>query len=165
MTNIEKIIADGKIGLFKEMQKGDSVAFCNYFGIPMQPDNSYDLEKWMLEEHEEELITEIKAFISTFTTYGQDVKNWFIREGCYWFAHILAERFFNTNEKPIIMYIPTMNHFVVNIKDRLYDVTGDVTDIYNCGTRKPILWKLYREVNPDEAEKVTDKYIKLKKEE
>lgn len=54
MTNIEKIVADGKIGLFLEMQKGDNALFCEKFGIPMRPDTSYDLEGWMLSEVEKE---------------------------------------------------------------------------------------------------------------
>lgn len=54
MTNIEKIIADGELEFFKIMQKGNNVAFCTRFGIPMNVDTSYNLGEWMLEEYEEE---------------------------------------------------------------------------------------------------------------
>lgn len=46
---------------------------------------------------------------------------------CYWFAHILHSRFPNS----VIMYDPVINHFVTKIDERLYDITGDVTEQYN----------------------------------
>ena len=51
MTNIEKIAADGKLGVFVAMRKGDNDVFCKRFNIPMRPDTSYDLEKWMFDEY------------------------------------------------------------------------------------------------------------------
>lgn len=54
MTNIEKIIADGKLELFKIMQKGDNVTFCQRFNIPMHVDTSYNLGEWMLDEYVED---------------------------------------------------------------------------------------------------------------
>ena len=50
MTNIEKIIAEGNLGLFMTMRKGNNVVFCRRFGIPMHVDTSYNLGEWMLSE-------------------------------------------------------------------------------------------------------------------
>lgn len=45
---------------------------------------------------------------------------------CFWFATILSIRFGGET-----IYSPIENHFVQKINDRLYDVRGDVTDLYN----------------------------------
>lgn len=48
---------------------------------------------------------------------------------CYWFAHILTSRF---QDGEIVLAV-IENHFLMRLYDRLYDVTGDVTDKYaNC---------------------------------
>lgn len=71
---------------------------------------------------------EIRNFISRFTDHGKrlDVIDTFTSGCCYWFAHILSERFTDST----IMYDPVANHFVTQIRGRLYDITGDVTDKY-----------------------------------
>ena len=51
----------------------------------------------------------------------------FTRGCCYWFAHILCSRF----EEARMMYDSVRNHFVAEINHRLYDITGDVTGLYN----------------------------------
>ena len=53
MTNIERIAADGELGLFVEMRKGNNEVFCERFGVPMRADTSYDLEAWMFAESED----------------------------------------------------------------------------------------------------------------
>lgn len=84
----------------------------------------------------------VMAFIDRFTLCGKlkDTITTFTQGCCYWFAYILHCRFSNS----IIMYDPVINHFVVKIEDRLYDITGDVTGEYNV-----VRWSTY----PDESEK------------
>ena len=144
MTNIEKIIAEGKLELFKEMQKGDNIVFCRHFGIPMNADTSYDLQEWMLAECEDELASTVKQFIGKFSEYGNDVIRCFTQDNCYWFAKILCERFSDLESKPIMMYSPIDNHFTVKIGTRLYDITGDVTETYEHPSRKTVTWHYYK---------------------
>lgn len=47
---------------------------------------------------------------------------------CYWYAKILQLRFDN---EAIIMYDEVANHFGTMIGDRIYDITGDVTEKYS----------------------------------
>lgn len=49
----------------------------------------------------------------------------FTRDMCYWFAAILRDRFGGE-----IFYTQASGHFVCRIAERLYDVTGDVTELY-----------------------------------
>lgn len=57
---------------------------------------------------------------------GKDIDTVFTCGCCYWFAVILHSRFPNS----VIMYDQIENHFVTQIENRLYDITGDVTDKY-----------------------------------
>lgn len=66
----------------------------------------------------------------------------FTRGCCYWFAHILYYRF-NDAE---LMFDEVASHFVVKIEDRLYDITGDVTDQYT-----PTPWE---DVDPLRKERI-----------
>lgn len=50
----------------------------------------------------------------------------FLSGCCYWFAHILTYRFLDGE----IVLALAENHFMARIWDRLYDVRGDVTDLY-----------------------------------
>lgn len=52
----------------------------------------------------------------------------FLNGMCYWFAFILRGRF--TAQNPIIMYDGVANHFGCKIENRIYDITGDVTEQY-----------------------------------
>lgn len=67
---------------------------------------------------------EIVEFIKHFEG-AEDV---FLHGCCYWFAKILDERFILADPK--IMHEPVEGHFVTDIGGRLYDVRGDVTDMY-----------------------------------
>lgn len=61
----------------------------------------------------------------------------FLHGCCYWFAFILKERF--GSEYPVeILHEPVEGHFVSRIGGRLYDVRGDVTDIYVGRTFEPL---------------------------
>lgn len=76
---------------------------------------------------------EVLRFIDVFTRRGdyQQVTECFTSGCCYWFAHILFYRFTDNQPRPVIMYDPVMNHFGTKINDRIYDITGDVTDKYD----------------------------------
>ena len=53
----------------------------------------------------------------------------FLHGCCYWFAHILNDRFRQAYETDVL-YEPVEGHFITKIGNRLYDVRGDVTDLY-----------------------------------
>ena len=159
MTNIEKIIENGEIGLFKELQKGNNVTFCNRFGIPMRADTSYDLEKWMLEEAKDDIDIEIEKFIEAFANYGYDAVKCFRDDCSYWFAFILFKRFETLAEKPVIEYSQASNHFVTKINGKLYDITGDVTNIFNQPHQQTTTWNYFQLSEPALAEKIVASYI------
>lgn len=72
----------------------------------------------------------IGSFIERFqkTSKTQNITEVFTCGCCYWFAHILCSRF----PDAILLYDPVMNHFLVGYNDRLYDITGDVTEQYDA---------------------------------
>ena len=78
-------------------------------------------------------MSEIHNFINHFhkVSKTQNIDEVFTCGCCYWFAYILRERF----PEARMMYDPIINHFMVMINERLYDITGDVTEKY-----KPIPW-------------------------
>ena len=65
---------------------------------------------------------EVARFLSRFHTGTVDEV--FTSGCCYWFAVILHVRF----PESCIVYDPVDNHFAVRIEDRVFDITGDVTD-------------------------------------
>lgn len=67
---------------------------------------------------------EILKFIDRF----RGSESVFLRGCCYWFARILSERFLDY--RPVILHDPVQGHFVTRIGGNLYDVRGDVTDLY-----------------------------------
>ncbi len=74
-------------------------------------------------------MNEVEKFINHFLVVSpaKNVTEVFTCGCCYWFAYILCGRFANAE----MMYDPIINHFVVEIDGRLYDITGDVTGQYN----------------------------------
>lgn len=78
---------------------------------------------------------DVLRFISRFTDNGKrsEVLETFKYGCCYWFAQVLCERF-----KAKMMYDPVQNHFAAAIDDRLYDISGDVTDDMNA-----VVWNDY----------------------
>lgn len=74
----------------------------------------------------------ILNFIARFTNNGkrQEVIECFSCGCCYWFAKILWDRFtfevIDTNSD--IVYDPIINHWACRIDNRIYDITGDITD-------------------------------------
>lgn len=77
-----------------------------------------------------ETSTDIETFLQRFHSYDS-VDDVFTRGCCYWFAVILYSRFIRSGST--IMYDEIANHFGTMIGDKVYDITGDVTDHY--------LWK------------------------
>lgn len=73
-------------------------------------------------------------FCKQFRDLGAE--NCFSNGMCYWFADILRNRF--NAEDVCVVYAPIDNHFACKINDRIYDVTGDVTDAY-----KWYNWQMY----------------------
>ena len=53
---------------------------------------------------------------------------------CYYFYVILKSRF----PQAICMYDELEGHFIAEIDDIFYDITGDVTNLYN-----PVPWEFY----------------------
>lgn len=60
-----------------------------------------------------------------FIGHFKEAQDTFLYGMCYWFAYILWGRFGGT-----MMYEQVDNHFVQEIGGRLYDVSGDVTELY-----------------------------------
>lgn len=75
-------------------------------------------------ENKQDLILD---FIKQFRDLG--ATNCFSNGMCYWFADTLHRRFMD--EHCHIMYDEIENHFGCEINDRVYDITGDVTDAYD----------------------------------
>lgn len=86
----------------------------------------------MTTQEQSQLHQTVMNFIARFTNNGkrQEVINCFTSGCCYWFAEILWNRFVlevvNTNCD--IVYDPIINHWACQIDDRIYDITGDITD-------------------------------------
>ena len=74
---------------------------------------------------------DIIRFIQVFNSPSNEIL--FSEVACYWFAHILADRFFGD-----IVYDPSQVHFATMIDDSIYDIKGEVDhpDDY-------VLWDLY----------------------
>lgn len=70
---------------------------------------------------------EVKEFIRRFCRYEENrvLEQTFTEGMCYYFAIILQERFGGE-----ILYDKVENHFVTLIKGKLYDITGNVTNMY-----------------------------------
>lgn len=86
---------------------------------------SYYISYHCIIQEVSDMDNEINAFIGRFHE-SRDVDIVFTKGCCYWFSNILHIRF----PESTIMYDPVANHFVTKIGDRLFDITGDVTDVY-----------------------------------
>lgn len=78
---------------------------------------------------EEKRRQEIEKFISQFKRYEANgvLENTFLYGQCFWFAHILQGRFPELE----IIYEPVAGHFLAQGYDHLYDIRGDVTELYH----------------------------------
>ena len=64
-------------------------------------------------------------FIWQFRKFGSDVADCFSNGMCYHFSLILCARFRHSARR---VDDPIMNHFAVEIDDRIYDINGNITD-------------------------------------
>lgn len=69
--------------------------------------------------------TDIHERVLRFISLFKGAEAPFLHGCCYWFAAILEARF-----KGSVLYASPPGHFVCQILNRLYDVTGDVTEAY-----------------------------------
>ena len=76
----------------------------------------------------------VTSFISKFLQAGAETKtvDTFTRGCCYWFAVILQVRF--NAEDATLMYDEITNHFGTRINERVYDISGYVTEKYDWQT-------------------------------
>lgn len=74
---------------------------------------------------------EVCGFTSRFTLNGKfdQVVTAFTCGCCYWFALILYTRF--EQYQPTVVYDEVANHFATKIGNRVFDISGDVTDQFN----------------------------------
>ena len=76
-----------------------------------------------------EIYNVVQRFINRFNPESEDIRQVFTEGCCYWFAYILLHRFYGDSSE--LMYDEVANHFGTRIYDKVFDITGDVTDKYN----------------------------------
>ena len=89
----------------------------------------------------------VLRFIRDFKRFdtGQ-VTRTFTNGYCYWFAFILHTRFPDSE----IVYYNAGNHFACKIRNRIFDITGDITDrglFFES-------WEEYQKVEPAESKRI-----------
>ena len=101
-------------------------------------------------------MNEVIKFINHFLQYNpKAIKQTFTEECCYWFAEILHLRFPDSK----IVYAPIENHFMTQIGDKVYDITGAVPrSCYFC----IIDWDSYDD--PVHKERLTKQCITFEEE-
>lgn len=74
----------------------------------------------------------ILKFIKEFSNFGEQVVKCFTCGNCYYFAVILMDRYKAEylNEAEIV-YDDIAGHFAARLGNKIYDITGDVTDKAN----------------------------------
>lgn len=85
----------------------------------------------------------ILNYIEQFQKFGPQVVDCFSNGMCYWFAEILEKRFSWSNVQKV--YDPVINHFAVEIDNRIYDIAGDITDDPQY---KWTYWRTYQYEDP-----------------
>lgn len=89
---------------------------------------------------------EVIDFIDKFKQINPVViEELFTRGYCYWFAKILADRFNGE-----IYYYPIANHFVTNIENIEYDITG----YYHSDEILSYLWSDYYKIDELEYNRI-----------
>lgn len=86
---------------------------------------------------------EVLDFIRNFSS----AEDTFLYGCCFWFTAILSERFGGET-----LYNPVENHFVQRIHNTIYDVRGDVTELYRGTTLYP--WSSYCNFDPSDWSRV-----------
>lgn len=96
------------------------------------------------------LLEDVQHFIDEFKkSHKEEIEDLFSNGYCYYFAHILDERFYKGGT---IMYIPVYNHFCYSIYGKLYDITGEITDQEKIDLAEP--WDSYRRHEPLESQRI-----------
>lgn len=92
--------------------------------------------------------TQVLKFINDFKKqHPAEIEDTFLHGYCYWFAMILNSRFGVINTE--IYYLPIQNHFITKIKDKFYDITGEVIP-----DEKPYLWCIYAMTDMSECKRI-----------
>lgn len=81
----------------------------------------------------------IHRFTKSHDKTLSDVERCFTDGCCWWFAHILCERF-----RGEMVYDEVDGHFGCEINGRVYDITGDVTDTF-----RKTYWSVFVEREPN----------------
>ena len=87
--------------------------------------NWYDVLRTLLPYKTQD--DNVSHWIRKFKKYNQlgVLEDTFLNGYCYWFAHMIQSVFAGE-----ILYEPVECHFICKIKDRFYDIRGDVTEQY-----------------------------------
>lgn len=86
-------------------------------------------------------------FIRDFKRFDTgEVTRTFTNGYCYWFAYILHTRFPDSE----IVYYSAGNHFACKIKNRIFDITGDITDKHLFFES----WEEFKKEEPLEATRI-----------
>ncbi len=94
-------------------------------------------------------LSSIENFLMHFNN-SDNIKEVFTSECSYWFATILFRRFIRSGAT--IMYDNSINYFGVKINNRVYDITGDITNKYS--------WIPWDSITDEkERQEITSKYI------
>lgn len=100
---------------------------------------------------------QINHFIEHFHEH-EDTTTTFTSGCCYWFAVILFIRFMKLGAQ--IVYDQVENHFATMICERVYDITGDVTDGHDW-----VLWSSMRYIDELETGRIVRDCINFTDEE
>lgn len=90
---------------------------------------------------QDDLSQTVLKFINRFTLGAtrESVIECFTSGCCWWFAHILCERF-----KGEMVYDEIDGHFGCEIGGRVYDITGDCTDTF-----RKTYWSVFEQREPN----------------
>lgn len=106
------------------------------------PNGTAQINRYLgfLNERREQANNVLK-FINRFTLGAtrESVIECFTSGCCWWFAHILCERF-----KGEMVYDEIDGHFGCEINGRVYDITGDVTETF-----RKTYWSVFVEREPN----------------
>ena len=92
----------------------------------------------------------VNNFLSIFHL-PSNVNDIFANQYSYWFAFILFTRFIR--DGATIMFCSSKEHFGTMILERVYDITGDVTNLYE--------WIPWNNVDDDLKKYIINKYIMI----
>lgn len=96
------------------------------------------------------LHVKVIQFIEQFYKFNKaDTIKLFTEGMCYWFTHILYERF-KDEAFCTIAYDPIGNHFCCMIDTKFYDITGELID----ESIDWYSWKLYQLREPEESSRI-----------